>query len=151
MLAQARWTSLSEADGLAWVIVPGLNELLRIAMFVCALWAGLFIYFPNYKKVYACVCGVWTWWTKSIGFWDVLGMGREWEVCDRWTACGTWTISSPEVLLLGWMSEGVHFTLNLGMLWPREFIVGKAGMRSGSERGVQMTGEGVREAGLQAG
>jgi len=37
--------------------------------------------------------------------------------------------SSPEVLLLGWMSEGVHFMLNLRMLWVREFIVGKAGMR----------------------
>jgi len=37
--------------------------------------------------------------------------------------------SSPELLLLGWMSEGVHFMLNLRMLWVREFIVGKAGMR----------------------
>jgi len=27
------------------------------------------------------------------------------------------------------MNEGVHFMLNLGMLWAREFIVGKAGMR----------------------
>jgi len=51
--------------------------------------------------------------------------------------------SSPKVLLFGWMSEGVHFMLNLGMLWAREFIVGKAGMRvqvwarSSDERGCQ--------------
>jgi len=38
-------------------------------------------------------------------------------------------ISSPEVPLLGWMSKGVHVMLNLGMLWAREFIVGKAGIR----------------------
>jgi len=38
-------------------------------------------------------------------------------------------ISSPEVLSLGWMSEGVHLMLNLRMLWAREFIVGKASMR----------------------
>jgi len=37
--------------------------------------------------------------------------------------------SSPEVPLLGWMNEGVQFMLNLGMLWVREFIVRKAGMR----------------------
>jgi len=37
--------------------------------------------------------------------------------------------SSLEVPWLGWVSEGVHFMLNLGMLWTREFIVGKAGMR----------------------
>jgi len=59
--------------------------------------------------------------------------------------------SSPEVLLLGWVSEGVHLILDLRKLWAREFIVGKAGMRFGSKRGVRMTGEGVREAGLQAG
>jgi len=32
--------------------------------------------------------------------------------------------SSSEVLSLGWVSEGVHL-----MLWAREFIVGKEGMR----------------------
>jgi len=40
-LAQARWTSLSEAKGLAWARVPGLSEFIRIAMFVCALCVGL--------------------------------------------------------------------------------------------------------------
>jgi len=59
--------------------------------------------------------------------------------------------SSLEVLSLGWVSEGVRFMLNLRMLWAREFIVGKAGMRSGSEWGVRMMGKGVCEAGLQVG
>ena len=90
---------------------------------------GYLFVVPNYRKLYACVCGGWTWRTKSIGFWDVLGMSCEWGVRDGWTACGTWTVYSPEVLLLGWMSDGVHFMLNLGMLWAREFIVRKAGMR----------------------
>ncbi|QCD96424.1 hypothetical protein DEO72_LG6g1127 [Vigna unguiculata] len=40
-LAQARWTSLSKANGLIWVRVPGLSEFMRIAMFVCALYVGL--------------------------------------------------------------------------------------------------------------
>ena len=35
------WTSLSEAKGLAWARVPGLNEFMRIAMFVCALCFSL--------------------------------------------------------------------------------------------------------------
>ena len=35
-LAQARWISLSEAEGLAWARVPGLSEFMRISMFVCA-------------------------------------------------------------------------------------------------------------------
>jgi len=37
--------------------------------------------------------------------------------------------SSPELLSLGWVSEGFHLMLNWRMLWAREFIVGKAGMR----------------------
>ncbi|QCE03238.1 hypothetical protein DEO72_LG8g1262 [Vigna unguiculata] len=53
--------------------------------------------------------------------WDLLGLSRELGVRDGWITCRT------------------------------EFIVGKAGMRSRSERGVRMTGEGVREAGLRAG
>ena len=40
-LTQVRWTSLSEAKGLAWATVPGLSEFMRIAMFVCALCVGL--------------------------------------------------------------------------------------------------------------
>jgi len=40
-LAQVRWTSLSEAEGLTWARVPGLCEFMRITMFVCALCAGL--------------------------------------------------------------------------------------------------------------
>ena len=43
MLTQARWTSLSDPDGLAWARVLGLSELLRISMLACA-----------------CVGGVWT-------------------------------------------------------------------------------------------
>jgi len=38
-------------------------------------------------------------------------------------------LSSPEVLLLGWVSKGVHLMLNLRMLWAREFIVGKPGVK----------------------
>ena len=38
MLAQARWTSLSEADGFAWARVPGLSENIVGSMsFVCSL------------------------------------------------------------------------------------------------------------------
>ena len=37
--------------------------------------------------------------------------------------------SSLEILSLGWVNEGVHLMLNLRILWAREFIVGKTGMR----------------------
>ena len=33
-LAQARWVSLSEADGLAWAKIPGLSENDALSMFV---------------------------------------------------------------------------------------------------------------------
>lgn len=36
-LAQARQVSLSEADGLAWVRVPGLSKNVGNFMFMCAL------------------------------------------------------------------------------------------------------------------
>jgi len=58
----------------------------------------------------------------------VLGWSHKRGDRDGWTYAECEQFSSPKVSLLGWMSEGVHFMLNLGMLWVREFIVEKAGM-----------------------
>ena len=40
-LAQARWASLSETEGLAWARVPGLSEFMRIAMLCVLACVGL--------------------------------------------------------------------------------------------------------------
>jgi len=57
MLAQARWTSLSEAEGLAWARVPGLSEFMWITMFVCLcvlVWL-LFLKYRKYMHVEWCL------------------------------------------------------------------------------------------------
>ena len=57
--------------------------------------------FPKYRKLYACVCGVWTWWTKSLGFGMCLVgvMGEEFVMGGPHAKCEQF--SSPEVPLLG--------------------------------------------------
>jgi len=90
-------------------------------MFLCTVWIVVW-YFITYRKLYACVYEDWAWRTKSIGFWDVLGFGHEWGVVMGGPHAERGLFSSPEVLRLGWMSEGVHFMLNLGMLWARESV-----------------------------
>jgi len=40
-LAQARWASLSEAEGLAWASVPSLSDFMRVNMFTCAFLCDL--------------------------------------------------------------------------------------------------------------
>jgi len=42
-LAQAKWASLSEADGLAWVKVLGLSECVMYSMIVCVVWDWLIV------------------------------------------------------------------------------------------------------------
>jgi len=43
-LAQARRTSLSEAEGLAWARGPSLSEFMRIIVFLCACECVLDVY-----------------------------------------------------------------------------------------------------------
>ena len=59
MLAQVRWVSLSEVDGLAWARVPGLSENTTGSMsFMCCLsWVAC--YFLTYRNYMLVFCGVW--------------------------------------------------------------------------------------------
>jgi len=83
MLAQARWTNLSEADGLAWARVPGLSMITAGSMsFVCCLsWvAYYFLKYRNYMIVFV-VFGLEE--LSPIGVWDMF---------DGWTHDGHGTV-----------------------------------------------------------
>jgi len=56
-LAQARWASLSEADGLAWAKVLALSECAMYPMLVCAVWDWLIV--NSQIRGIICVCVMW--------------------------------------------------------------------------------------------
>jgi len=78
-------------------------------MRVGTICTGVFV-FPTYWELYACVVG-WAWRTKSI--WS--GTCLVWVTSKEFVMGGTHAkheqFSSSEVLLLGWVSEGVYLML----------------------------------------
>jgi len=94
-LAQARKSSLSETDALAWAKIPSLSENSEE---LCVHVLFEFVYFYNSEIIYMCLW-CWAWRTKSIGSgmclaWvasEELVMGGPHAECERF--------SSPEVLL----------------------------------------------------
>jgi len=120
MLTQARQTSQSVAEGLAWARVPCLSEFMRITMFVCACVCSFGYFFLSIGSI--CMwCGVWAWRTKSNR-----GLGCAWWL-DTWWACN-W-LSSRRLLigeesLVWWLHvSGARWTRNwyvpIGYYWAR--------------------------------
>jgi len=109
-LAQVRWASLSEIEVLAWANWHGLSEN-GAESCVCALFGLFACYFL--KELYACVCGVWAWRTKSNR-----GLGCAWWL-DAWWA---WNWLSSRRLLMD--EESLVWWLHAsGARWSRNCYV----------------------------
>ena len=118
-----RWTSLSEAEGLAWARVPGLSKFMRFPMFVCACMCGLAT-FSYVKGVYACGVVFRLKGLSPIGVWDVF---------DSWTHDGHGT---------GWVPVGYQ--------WARSPWYGDFMCRAYDGQGIDMFSSATIERGVHS-